>query len=45
MHFVLNVDVFLVGPEGSPVVKDALMEDAAERFGVREAQKMPFLSM
>lgn len=31
--------------EGPCAVKDTLMEDAAERFAAREAQKMPFLGI
>lgn len=40
--FVLNVDILFVGGKGSHVV-GALVGDAAERFGLRESQKLRFL--
>lgn len=41
--FVLNVDILFVGGKGSHVVDDARVGDAAERFGMRETQKLHFL--
>lgn len=40
---VMSVDIVSVGGNAPHAVNNVLMGDAAERFGMREAQKLHFL--